>query len=353
MARQRMLHPRFFRDAELLALSPLHRILFEGLWCVADREGRLKDKPADLKIELLPGDACDVDQLLADLAEIGRIVRYQVGGGRFIWIPKFLEYQHPHRNEAPSTIPPPPAPAVGPRPSTQGQPEDGPRTEVWLPKARPTRAESVTESVTVTDPPPPAAVVVAEGSLWRRIQAARSEAGAPREHRPCRGFTEWETSARAAGHADEELLVGYVRYLQDPSITTPGHPTSVWIHPEVWPLRVPPPPRARPTEAVWPGAPPADPRAAAAWGGVLAKFAEDGRAYALTWLELLVPVQLHQDDLVLMARDRFQVDWLVSHYGGLVHAAAAECDLRVYVRSPDLAHQVQLGPDPPRATASA
>ena len=42
MMRQRILHPGYFKDAKLLALPPLHRILFAGLWCCADREGKLR-----------------------------------------------------------------------------------------------------------------------------------------------------------------------------------------------------------------------------------------------------------------------------------------------------------------------
>lgn len=112
MARQRMLHPGFFRDSKLLTLSPLHRLLFAGLWGVADREGRLRDDPMDLKIELLPADACDVDAMLSDLARVGSIVRYRVGGLRYIWIPRFLKYQHPHKMEKPSDLPAQPEPQV-------------------------------------------------------------------------------------------------------------------------------------------------------------------------------------------------------------------------------------------------
>lgn len=149
MARQRMLHPGFFRDSKLLTLSPLHRILFAGLWGVADREGRLRDEPMDLKIELLPADACDVDVLLSDLVRIGSIVRYRVEGVRYIWISKFKKYQHPHMNEKQSILPPAPEPQV------EFQLDLGKALEQHG-AAGPshgaldghTRAESVTESVT-------------------------------------------------------------------------------------------------------------------------------------------------------------------------------------------------------------
>jgi hypothetical protein len=102
-----VLSPDFFQDAELLRLSPLHRLLFAGLWCWADRKGRLEDKPRDLKLRILPLDECDVDVLLDDLAEGGFVERYQASGQRCIWIPQFGKYQRPHLRERDSQLPAP------------------------------------------------------------------------------------------------------------------------------------------------------------------------------------------------------------------------------------------------------
>lgn len=108
MARQRMLHPGFFTDPELLALPPLARLLYAGMWCLADRDGRLEDKPLDLKIKLLPADTCDAEDFLQRLQASRRIVRYVVGGQRYIAIRAFAKYQHPHWKEPPGVLPPPP-----------------------------------------------------------------------------------------------------------------------------------------------------------------------------------------------------------------------------------------------------
>ncbi len=59
MARTRQISPKFFKHEDLCALSPLHRLLFEGMWCEADREGRLEDRPRRLKAEILPFDNCN------------------------------------------------------------------------------------------------------------------------------------------------------------------------------------------------------------------------------------------------------------------------------------------------------
>src|SRR5687768_5376510 len=108
MARLRTLKPGFFTDDELGECSPLARLLYAGLWCHADRDGRLEDRPKRLKTEVLPYDECDVDALLAELAQhpAGFIVRYAVKGKRYIALPTFPDHQNPHIKEAASKIPP-------------------------------------------------------------------------------------------------------------------------------------------------------------------------------------------------------------------------------------------------------
>ena len=61
MARSRNIKPGFFLNDDLAECEPLARLLFAGLWCIADREGRLEDRPKRIKIEVLPYDNCDVN----------------------------------------------------------------------------------------------------------------------------------------------------------------------------------------------------------------------------------------------------------------------------------------------------
>ena len=114
MARARTIKPGFFVNAELLACEPLARILFAGLWCHADRAGRLIDRPKQFKIEVLPVDDCDVDGLLNQLKTHGFIIRYEVGQARYIQILAFAKHQYPHQKEPVSTIPEPVAPDESP-----------------------------------------------------------------------------------------------------------------------------------------------------------------------------------------------------------------------------------------------
>ena len=105
--RARNLKPGFFINEFLLECEPLARLLFAGLWCMADRDGRLEDRPKKIKTAILPGDECDTEALLQQLADKNLIIRYVIDGVRFIAIPKFTAHQRPHVHEAQSVIPAP------------------------------------------------------------------------------------------------------------------------------------------------------------------------------------------------------------------------------------------------------
>src|SRR5262249_35050426 len=110
MARMRMLKPGFFKHEALAECPRDARLLFAGLWGIADREGRLEDRPRWIKSEVFPYDddvtARHVDDWLQHLAANGHIERYEIDGRRYIWIPSFLTHQRPHVREAESILPP-------------------------------------------------------------------------------------------------------------------------------------------------------------------------------------------------------------------------------------------------------
>lgn len=112
MARARNIKPGFFANEDLAECDPLARLLFAGLWCLADREGRLEDRPKRIRAELLPYDSCDADDLLNQLQARGFILRYSHGEGRFIQVLKFNSHQNPHMKEAKSSIPAPGSPVA-------------------------------------------------------------------------------------------------------------------------------------------------------------------------------------------------------------------------------------------------
>jgi hypothetical protein len=112
MARVRMLSPAFFKNEDLASLPFEARLLFAGLWGLADREGRLEDRPRRIAVDVFPYDhQLDVDSLLTKLHDAGFIERYVVDGARYLQIVTFLKHQRPHMREAASVIPPAPTKA--------------------------------------------------------------------------------------------------------------------------------------------------------------------------------------------------------------------------------------------------
>jgi len=105
MARARNIKPGFFKNEDLAECSAFARLCFAGLWTIADRKGRLEDRPKRIKGDLFAYDSVEVEPLLAELAQWGFIARYVVDGKRLIQILAFAKHQNPHRKEKPSELP--------------------------------------------------------------------------------------------------------------------------------------------------------------------------------------------------------------------------------------------------------
>lgn len=106
--RARNLKPGFFKNEKLGTAEPINAVVFEGLWCLADREGRLEDRPLRIHAEINPyRHQSSTVQALGWLHAEHFIVRYIVDGTPYIVIPTFPEHQNPHVREPPSKIPPP------------------------------------------------------------------------------------------------------------------------------------------------------------------------------------------------------------------------------------------------------
>lgn len=103
--RARNIKPGFYRDAKLAKCSVEARYIVPGLWMMADRDGKLKDDPEQIKMELFPCDKWDCEKLLKELEKANHIIRYEVDGVKIIIIRKFLDHQTPHKNEIPSVLP--------------------------------------------------------------------------------------------------------------------------------------------------------------------------------------------------------------------------------------------------------
>lgn len=97
--------PDFFVDPELCELSYSHRLVFAGLWCHADKAGRIEYQPKKLKVQIMPYDKVDMIGILADLTLKPFIYLYEANGRAYIQIVNWLDHQNPHHTEKESIIP--------------------------------------------------------------------------------------------------------------------------------------------------------------------------------------------------------------------------------------------------------
>jgi|GEM_PF-2330386 len=98
--RIRTIKPEFYLHEGLAELPALTRLLFTGLWGLADIAGRLEDRPRRIKPQVLPHDEVDVDAALQSLADAGFIVRYEVEGLKLIEVINFKKHQRIQGDES-------------------------------------------------------------------------------------------------------------------------------------------------------------------------------------------------------------------------------------------------------------
>lgn len=106
MARARNIKPSLFKNEVLGEADPLLTILFTGLWCLADREGRLEDRPKRIKAEIFPyRELPDFNGYLTELERMGFIHRYSAKNQAIIQVLNFKKHQSPHKTERHSELP--------------------------------------------------------------------------------------------------------------------------------------------------------------------------------------------------------------------------------------------------------
>lgn len=99
MARARNIKASFFTHDKLADNCPLGRLLFIGLWTIADHKGELAWRPKRIKAQLLPYDECDIEKLAINLERSGFIRFYSVQGESYLHVVNFSKHQNPHKNE--------------------------------------------------------------------------------------------------------------------------------------------------------------------------------------------------------------------------------------------------------------
>ena len=123
MARIRTIKPETWTDEKFVALSPLARLLFVGMWNFADDDGRMQYSPVTLKLQILPADSVEISELLDEIRRESMVLIYEVDGKWYLQIVNFGKHQKVDKR-TPSKLPPPP-------PNTQGappNPAESPRT---------------------------------------------------------------------------------------------------------------------------------------------------------------------------------------------------------------------------------
>jgi len=109
MARTRQIKPGFFKNEVLAELDPMCRLIFIGLWTIADREGRLEYRPKRIRTELAPHETltdAGLVRFLFDLADKGFLSLYGFDQKiLYVQVHNFTKHQHIHHAEPASEVP--------------------------------------------------------------------------------------------------------------------------------------------------------------------------------------------------------------------------------------------------------
>ncbi|MHB2205036.1 HNH endonuclease [Methylobacterium sp. CM6257] len=94
MARIRTIKPEFWTDEKIVQLPFTARLVFIGLWNFADDDGRVKDEPDRLRMQIMPGDPVDMELALDVLVAAELVERwYGDDGSVVLVIPGFGRHQ--------------------------------------------------------------------------------------------------------------------------------------------------------------------------------------------------------------------------------------------------------------------
>lgn len=143
--KSRVLHPAFFTDVKVAALSPNAKVLLLGLWLSCDDYGRALYLPKLIAGEVFPLEQVDIEALLNEVIKGEFIEVYEVSGQMYYQVPSWDRWQKPKYRQKP----------VIPGPDRVG--ENSPNSGETLPKTfhgagenSPPVFVSVSESVSVS-----------------------------------------------------------------------------------------------------------------------------------------------------------------------------------------------------------
>jgi hypothetical protein len=242
----RTIKPAFWSSAKIASVSREARLVFIGLWNVADDEGRLLGGTKGLAGLLFEHDedvgAREIASWLDQLEGCGLIHRYSVAGVGYIDIPGFFEHQKIDRRY-PSRLPPPPAQSglSSPTVKTAGPTDNtaGPVVKTALEVEVEVEEGSGKGKVELRPAlPPTVAVEVIPAGPAERAEARRSDAVVRSSMREHRGGFAAAGAIMGRPQSVDALLALLVRELADGRIVTApedGRPLR-----EVWTERFKP-----------------------------------------------------------------------------------------------------------------
>jgi len=144
MARIRSTKPEFWLDRPFVRRVPNRdaRMLYKALWNLADEHARLGGDPHYIKGQCFPYEEdADltpdvIDKLIDMLVSAEKVVRYEVDGDVYLFLPNLAKHQRLEPSKVPSRLPPPPDPDdPAPRADKSAPDPDGSAPNVVLPSA--------------------------------------------------------------------------------------------------------------------------------------------------------------------------------------------------------------------------
>jgi hypothetical protein len=199
--RARNIKPSLFKNELLAIADPIYTVVFAGLWCLADRRGRLEDRPAKIHFDINPGRGFEGTSVALDWLTVnGFIQRYEANGARYVQILSFEKHQNPHHKEPDSVIPGPPGANSA---CIDVEPEAEPSSMVHAQGVNPSDSGFLIPDSGFLKPPPEAPSQFDE---IRNVYPKRS------------GSHRWQDAEGAyrarlrEGHAHEDILAGVLRY---------------------------------------------------------------------------------------------------------------------------------------------
>jgi hypothetical protein len=117
VARIRSVKPEYWTDQDLAEqVSRDARLLYIGLWNLADEHSRLRGDPRYIKGQVFPYDddltPDEIQELLDTLALAGKVVRFRTASGTYLYLPKLAKNQRLEPEKVPTKLPHPDDPGA-------------------------------------------------------------------------------------------------------------------------------------------------------------------------------------------------------------------------------------------------